>query len=83
MWQTGVCFTSASMNSMINHPGLFLCSSEGFHKAQGTDVSKRLVDLTECHTKIGQNLFSFIPESRTENNCFKIQEGIFYLNFRG
>ena len=39
-------------------------------------------DLKGCHTEEGQDLFSILPEYRTQNNAFKLQEARFLLDIR-
>ena len=38
--------------------------------------------LKGCHTEEGQDLFSILPECRTRNNGFKLQEARFQLDIR-
>ena len=35
-----------------------------------------------CHTEEGQDLFSILPELRTQNNGLKVQETTFWLDVR-
>ena len=38
--------------------------------------------LKGCHTEEGQDLFSILPECRTRNNGYKLQEARFWLDIR-
>ena len=38
--------------------------------------------LKGCHTEEGHNLFSILPECRTRNNGFQLQEARFHLDIR-
>ena len=39
-------------------------------------------DLKGCHTEGGQDLFSILPECRTQSNGLKLREAIFRLDIR-
>ena len=46
------------------------------------DMITLLDYLKGCHTEEGQDLFSILPECRTRNNRFKLQEARFRLEIR-
>ena len=46
------------------------------------DMIALFKDLKGCHTEKGQDLFSILPERRTRNNGFKLQEARFWLDIR-
>ena len=46
------------------------------------DITALFKDLKGCHTEEGQDLVSILPECRTQNNGFKLQEARFRLDIR-